>query len=102
MFGGDAKNHFLLFMNKQHADYEATAETVRKVAAANKGKILFVFINTDVEDNLRILEFFSLKEEDTPTYRVINLGDVSLLTFFAVFTDSLHHSLTQIVGGLSS
>lgn len=77
VFGGEIKNHFLIFMSKKDEKYEPTAEAIRKVAAVNKGKLLFVFINTDVEDNLRILEFFGLKESDLPTYRIISLGDVS-------------------------
>lgn len=102
MFGGEIKNHYLLFMNKKDEGYETAAEAVRKVAAEHKGKLLFVFINTDVEDNLRILEFFGLKEADLPTSRIISLGDVCVPYFvncvksnsgihiFASFTLHLH------------
>lgn len=76
MFGGEIKSHFLLFLSKKADAYEGAAEQLRKVATVHKGKLLFVFINTDVEDNLRILEFFGLTEADTPTYRLINLGEV--------------------------
>lgn len=70
-------------MSKKDEKYEPAAEAIRKVATVHKGKLLFVFINTDVEDNLRILEFFGLKESDLPTYRLISLGDVSTCRFYA-------------------
>jgi len=38
-------------------------------------QVLFIYINTDEEDNVRVLEFFGLKVEDCPTYRYIHLGD---------------------------
>ena len=38
-------------------------------------QVLFIFINIDEEDNVRILEFFGLKMEECPTYRYIHLGD---------------------------
>ena len=43
--------------------------------------MIFVIVDTDVEDNLRILEFFGLKEEDTPTYRIVDLSEVRVSLF---------------------
>lgn len=40
-------------------------------------QMMFVFMDVDVEENIRILEFFGLKEEDTPTLRIIDLSEVS-------------------------
>lgn len=37
--------------------------------------MLFIYINVDESDNLRVLEFFGLKPEECPTYRYIHLGD---------------------------
>ena len=37
--------------------------------------MLFIHVNTDEEDNSRVLEFFGLKVEECPTYRYIHLGD---------------------------
>jgi len=37
--------------------------------------VLFIYINIDEEDNVRILEFFGLKVDECPTYRYITLGD---------------------------
>merc|ERR1711945_42957 len=49
--------------------------TEEEIAKENKGKMLFVTINTDEEDHKRILEFFGIVDSELPTFRAIRLGE---------------------------
>eukprot|EP00118_Oscarella_pearsei_P028701 m.2728 g.2728 ORF g.2728 m.2728 type:complete len:521 (+) comp8864_c0_seq1:1668-3230(+) len=75
IFGGDIKTHILMFAKKSADDYDKLAEEFSKSAKGFKGKVLFVSVDTDVEDNKRILEFFGMKDADVPGVRLIHLGD---------------------------
>jgi len=73
LFGGHIKSHALLFVGKSHSDYSKMHEQFIKVAKKFKGKLIFIHIDTDVEDNTRILDFFGLKTDQLPTVRIVNL-----------------------------
>jgi protein disulfide-isomerase A1 len=75
IFGGEAKNHLLMFIAKSADDFQAKIDEFKKVAPEFKGKVLFIYIDIDDEDNLRILEFFGLSPENCPAMRYITLGD---------------------------
>lgn len=78
IFGGEIKNHLLAFLSKKADNFKELLDAFSASAKLFKGKVLFIYIDTEVADNERILEFFGLKKEDAPTLRLINLdGDMT-------------------------
>jgi protein disulfide-isomerase A1 len=75
IFGGEVKKHLLLFISKSSSDFSEKKAVVERVAKDFKGKSLFIFVDSDVEDNERILEFFGMKKADVPAFRMIHLGE---------------------------
>ncbi|XP_036766529.2 protein disulfide-isomerase [Manis pentadactyla] len=75
IFGGEIKTHILLFLPKSVSDYDSKLSSFKKAAGSFKGKILFIFIDSDHTDNQRILEFFGLRKEECPAVRLITLEE---------------------------
>merc|ERR1711875_135381 len=75
IFSGEIKSHLLVFSSAKAESHADTLAMLKEIATANKGKMLFVTINTDEEDHKRILEFFAIKDEELPTFRAIKLGE---------------------------
>jgi len=73
IFGGEVKNHILLFLKKE--GNEDTLEAFKAAAGGFKGKVLFIYLDTANEENGRITEFFGLKEEEIPAVRLIQLTE---------------------------
>lgn len=64
-----------MFASRKASDFETILEAFKKVAKEYKSKVLFVTINTDEEDHERIMEFFGLKKDETPSMRLIKLEE---------------------------
>lgn len=75
IFGGEIQKHVLLFVSKKADATKDQLEEYTGVAKKFKGKALFVYLDTDVQDNARIMEFFGLKETDVPSVRMISLAE---------------------------
>ncbi|XP_034451921.1 protein disulfide-isomerase [Hippoglossus hippoglossus] len=75
IFGGEIKSHILMFLPKTASDFQDKMDQFKKAAEGFRGRILFIFIDSDVDDNERILEFFGLKKEECPAIRLITLED---------------------------
>merc|ERR1711872_181290 len=74
IFSGEVKSHLLVFSSAK-ADHESKVAILKENPKENKGKMLFVTINTDEEDHKRILEFFGIVDSELPTFRAIRLGE---------------------------
>ncbi|XP_077380290.1 protein disulfide-isomerase [Festucalex cinctus] len=75
IFGGDIKSHILMFLPKSASDFQDKMDQFKKAAESFKGQILFIFIDSSLDDNQRILEFFGLKKEECPAIRLITLEE---------------------------
>uniref|UniRef100_T1JKD8 Protein disulfide-isomerase n=1 Tax=Strigamia maritima TaxID=126957 RepID=T1JKD8_STRMM len=75
IFGGEIKSHALLFSSKAASDFAEKQKVFLAVAEKFRGRVLFVSIDTDVDENGRILEFFGITTEELPSIRLIRLED---------------------------
>lgn len=75
IFGGEIKNHLLIFLSKEAGHFEKYVEGARTIAKDYRNQILFVTIDADEEDHQRILEFFGMKKEEVPALRIIKLEE---------------------------
>merc|ERR1712112_599025 len=75
IFSGVVQAHLLLFMSSTAEGHKDRLDMAKEVAKENEGSLLFVTVDTDVEDNKRMLDFFGLKEAELPSFRAIVLSD---------------------------
>jgi protein disulfide-isomerase A1 len=72
IFGGDLKEHMLIFVDTTK-DYMEDLEKAMKIpSAANQGKLLHVIIPST---ETRVVDYFGFKEEDFPCAMLVNMND---------------------------
>jgi len=99
IFGGDLKQHNLLFAAKSASDYDTIYAAYSEAAKAFKGKLLFVLVDCDVEDNKRVMEFFGITEENCPDMRVINM-EKNMAKYAPESADLTTAGITGFVNGV--
>lgn len=96
IFGGEIKAHNLLFISKKEANYDSILEGFKSAAREFEGRVLFVTIDTEVEDHERIMEYFGLKKTETPELRFIKLEE-EMTKFKPETRDLTHESIKEFV-----
>ena len=62
---------FLLFSSAEADDHDVKLAIMLWQAKKNKDKMLFVTVNTDINHNKMILEFFGIADGELPTFRAM-------------------------------
>jgi len=101
IFGGDIQNHALLFLSKKSEEFKTQTDNFRTAAKEFKGKMLFIYIDSDVEENKRVMEFFGLSGDDVPTYRVIKMAE-NMAKFKPEEQDLSAEAVTKFAQGVLS
>lgn len=99
IFGGDVKRHILLFTAKSGDKHDEMMAAFAETAVAHKGKVLFVWLNCDVEDNEQVMEFFGLTPADCPVSRMINMEE-GMAKFQQEVTDNTAEGFSKFVTGV--
>jgi len=78
IFGGDIKNHLLLFIGASDKKNEEIIAAFTESAKANKGKFLYVTVDADDEEHDQVLEYFGISSADCPTVRAIQMSEEAM------------------------
>lgn len=100
IFGGDIKKHVLLFASKKAEDFQAIQDAFSAAAKEFKGQVLFVLVDTDIEDNSRISEFFGIDAKEIPTVRLINLAEDDMTKYKAETTEITTENVKAFVSSV--
>lgn len=80
IFNGGINVHHLLFINEEAENAKAVLTGFANVAKENKGRILFVQVGPDEQ---RIMSYFGITEEQTPTTVLVDMTSGNNMKKFA-------------------
>jgi protein disulfide-isomerase A1 len=81
IFKGLVKTHILFFVSKKSDEYEAMHKMIHSIAVDHKHKLMFVVVDTDEDDNRRVVEFLGIKEDTFPTMRIIQMKETDIIKY---------------------
>ena len=91
------KKHILLFAKKAADNFQELHDQFSAAAKEFKGQVLFVYVDTDVEDNGRIVEFFGIAEGEIPAARLIDLTGDDMTKYKPETADLTTEALKEFV-----
>ncbi|CAB4062342.1 PDIA1 [Lepeophtheirus salmonis] len=75
IFKGLVKSHLLFFVSKKSPEFEDVSIDIRTLAEEYRHHLMFVIVNTDEDDNRRVIDYLGLKKDKMPTMRIIQMKD---------------------------
>ncbi|XP_053132837.1 protein disulfide-isomerase-like protein of the testis [Hemicordylus capensis] len=73
IFDVPVENHIVLFMPKNSDAFSEAYENYVAAALEFRGKIMFIFVDTDETRNGRVIEYFRVMEVEVPAIQILNL-----------------------------
>lgn len=99
IFGGDIKAHNLLFISKTDPKTNDVLEEFKTSAKEFKAKVLFVVIDSDQDENERIIEYFGLSKDELPGLRFIKLQE-EMTKYKYPHSELVADKITEFVAGV--
>ncbi|ESN93312.1 hypothetical protein HELRODRAFT_194128 [Helobdella robusta] len=73
IFTTGISKHAVLFIRKSDAHSKIHFDSFQETALAFRGKVVFLYVDLDDDDNHKVLEFFGLTLDETPAVRFVDL-----------------------------
>ncbi|XP_061456377.1 protein disulfide-isomerase-like protein of the testis isoform X2 [Rhineura floridana] len=73
IFDVPVENHIVLFMAKSSGMFSKAYDNYTSAAMEFRGKIMFIFVDTDETRNGRVIEYFRITVVEVPSVQILNL-----------------------------